>query len=311
MCLITFVTALNKEVSLNIDGNNKRIQTKARTLGELIKSEKVVLKGNENINISLNKLLKNNDNIEINSACNVVINVAGEIKNIETFADTIGELLIAEKITLGQEDVINFSKETKISPGMNIDIQRVETKYETQIASIDFETVVEKSNELTSDRKKVRQEGENGERQITTKTVLVNGNQVLSEVTEDKITKKPRKKVVLEGIRPIITASRGGEGHFGRRIAVKTTAYYALNGVGKTYTASGRKAVRDPNGYSTVAVDPTVFPFGTKMFIEGYGYAVAADKGSAIKGNIIDVFFDTYQEAVRWGARYVNASVVE
>lgn len=76
------------------------------------------------------------------------------------------------------------------------------------------------------------------------------------------------------------------------------------------FTASGSRTNRDPNGYSTIAVDPRVIPMGSKVYIEGYGYAIAADTGSAIKGNIIDVFFNTEAQALNWGRRNVTIRII-
>ena len=56
------------------------------------------------------------------------------------------------------------------------------------------------------------------------------------------------------------------------------------------FTSSSSRTNRDPNGYSTIAVEPRVIPMGSKVYVEGYEYAIAAYTGSAIKGNIIDVF---------------------
>ena len=109
-----------------------------------------------------------------------------------------------------------------------------------------------------------------------------------------------------------ITFSRGGSSITSKDIInVKATAYWAVNGVNNTYTASGKKAVRNPNGYSTIAVDPNIIPMGTKLYVEGYGYAIAADKGSGIKGNFIDVFFNTREEAINWGVKYVKVQILD
>lgn len=85
------------------------------------------------------------------------------------------------------------------------------------------------------------------------------------------------------------------------------TAYTAKTG---SLTASGRSVERNPEGISTVAVDPSVIPFGTYLYIEGYGYAVAADKGSAIKGNEVDIFFNNYDECYNWGRKTVKVTVL-
>jgi len=61
----------------------------------------------------------------------------------------------------------------------------------------------------------------------------------------------------------------------------------------------------------TVAVDPRVIPLGTELYIEGYGPAVALDTGGAIRGQIIDLYMDSYQECIEWGRRQVEVRVME
>ncbi len=65
-----------------------------------------------------------------------------------------------------------------------------------------------------------------------------------------------------------------------------------------------------PAAYGVAAVDPAVIPLGTVLYVPGYGYAVAADTGGAIKGKKVDLFFPTVEEALRWGVREVRAIVV-
>jgi len=72
------------------------------------------------------------------------------------------------------------------------------------------------------------------------------------------------------------------------------------------YTANGIKAAP-----GIVAVDPKVIPLRTKLYVEGYGPALAADVGGAIKGNRIDLFFNTVEEALRYGRRRVKVYVLE
>lgn len=79
---------------------------------------------------------------------------------------------------------------------------------------------------------------------------------------------------------------------------------------GGTVTAMGFKPVRDPNGISTVAVDPSVIPLGSKVFVSGYGYAIASDTGGAIKGNIIDLYFNSHEECMAFGRQNVTVSLI-
>ncbi|MDU5110469.1 MAG: 3D domain-containing protein [Clostridium sp.] len=87
--------------------------------------------------------------------------------------------------------------------------------------------------------------------------------------------------------------------------SMSATAY-----TGHGLTALGLKPVRDPNGLSTVAVDKNVIPLGSKVYVEGYGYAIASDTGGAIKGNKIDLYFNTLEECYSFGRRTVTVHVI-
>ncbi len=91
-----------------------------------------------------------------------------------------------------------------------------------------------------------------------------------------------------------------------KTLTMESTAYY-----GHATTASGLKPVRNPDGISTVAVDPNVIPLGSKVYVSGYGVAIAADTGGAIKGNIIDVYLNSYEECMSWGRRQVTVQILE
>ena len=91
-----------------------------------------------------------------------------------------------------------------------------------------------------------------------------------------------------------------------KTLTMESTAYY-----GHATTASGLKPVRNPDGISTVAVDPNIIPLGSKVYVSGYGVAIAADTGGAIKGNIIDVYLNSYEECMSWGRRQVTVQILE
>ena len=71
------------------------------------------------------------------------------------------------------------------------------------------------------------------------------------------------------------------------------------------YSLPGRTASGLPVGSGVVAVDPAVIPLGTRMFVPGYGEAVAADTGSAVRGAMLDLWFPTAADALRWGRQTV------
>ena len=104
---------------------------------------------------------------------------------------------------------------------------------------------------------------------------------------------------------PVIPSVSTNIGTAIKTFTMESTAYY-----GHTITAMGSKPVRNPNGISTVAVDPNVIPLGSKVYVSGYGVAIAADTGGAIKGNIIDVFLNSYEECMNWGRREVTVQLL-
>lgn len=87
--------------------------------------------------------------------------------------------------------------------------------------------------------------------------------------------------------------------------SMEATAY-----TGGQYTASGIPPVRDPYGLSTIAVDPSIIPLGSKVYIPGYGEAIAADTGGAINGHIIDLYLNSYDECIQWGRQNVDVYIL-
>ena len=90
-----------------------------------------------------------------------------------------------------------------------------------------------------------------------------------------------------------------------KTLTMEATAYS-----GHTTTAMGLRPVREPNGISTVAVDSSVIPLGSKVYVEGYGVAIASDTGGAIIGNKIDLFMNSEAECLQFGRRPVTVKIL-
>ena len=96
----------------------------------------------------------------------------------------------------------------------------------------------------------------------------------------------------------------------GRTMTVEATAYTAYCEGCSGTTVNGTNLRANPN-LKVIAVDPRVIPLGTKVWVEGYGEAVAADTGGAIKGNKIDVFIPNLTSAYEWGRRTVTIKILD
>ncbi|MEB2357960.1 LysM peptidoglycan-binding and 3D domain-containing protein [Bacillus pumilus] len=94
-----------------------------------------------------------------------------------------------------------------------------------------------------------------------------------------------------------------------KEMTVTATAYTANDGGISGITATGVNLNKNPNA-KVIAVDPNVIPLGSKVYVEGYGEAIAADTGGAIKGNKIDVHVPNKSQAKNWGVKSVKVKVL-
>jgi 3D (Asp-Asp-Asp) domain-containing protein len=92
-------------------------------------------------------------------------------------------------------------------------------------------------------------------------------------------------------------------------ITVEATAYTASCEGCSGVTSTGIDLQANPDA-KVISVDPSVIPLGSKVHVEGYGYATAADTGGAIQGNKIDVFIPDYTDAVQWGKKQVKVKLL-
>src|SRR5690625_3116277 len=129
------------------------------------------------------------------------------------------------------------------------------------------------------------------------------------EITSKKTKTATSKEVEVATPKKAETTSTEDQSE-GKTISVEATAYTAkCDGCsGVTYT--GVDLNSNPNA-KVIAVDPSVIPLGTKVYVEGYGHAVAEDIGGAIKGNRIDIHVPTKQEAYNWGRRTVEVTILD
>ena len=98
----------------------------------------------------------------------------------------------------------------------------------------------------------------------------------------------------------------GNPSRYSRSLNMSASAYSAYDDGNSNYTYGGN-LVRQ----GIVAVDPSIIPLGTRLFIPGYGHAIADDIGSAIKGNKIDLAFDSHSEAMQFGRRKVIVYILD
>jgi 3D (Asp-Asp-Asp) domain-containing protein len=174
--------------------------------------------------------------------------------------------------------------------------------YRIEDVEIPITTEYIETNQLAPGMSQVKEQGEKGiERRVIRVTYVggeLNDEQIIHKFERDA----PKKRVVIQNTQPVIRETVDvSQLNVKKTFTVEATAY--------TYTGN-RTATGVWPREGLIAVDPRVIPLGTQVYVEGYGYAVAADTGGAIKGNIIDVFFPSLQRCLDWGRRPVQIYIL-
>lgn len=139
-------------------------------------------------------------------------------------------------------------------------------------------------------------------------TNVTQEEQPSNEVAQNNESEQePEPEAVEE---PVEQQSESTSEAAGETISVTATAYTAGCEGCSGVTSTGIDLKANPNE-KVIAVDPNVIPLGTKVHVEGYGNAVAADVGGAIKGDKIDVHVPTKDEAYSWGVQTVNVTILD
>lgn len=303
---VTFIN-MRKTVTMEIDGKEETFVTYKGTVKDVLDTNGVEVNPKDKVQPALNSKVSEGDTISIKRAVSVELTVGDKQVKIDTAEDTIEEMLEVEEELKNQGiefneglDEITPALNTKITSNLKINLVKVEVKKELAKEAIDFDVVVETDANLDSGLEEVRQDGASGEKEVTYEIVYKNGEEFSRAVKSSKVVAEPVNKVVAQGTRKTFASREGQLLNYKSVIYCESTAYS-----GGGVTATGTVPVRDPNGISTIAVDPRVIPLGSLVYVEGYGRAVAADTGGAIKGNIIDVYVNSEAEAYNnWGRKY-------
>jgi len=303
-----------KQITIAVDGKEYKVTTFSSTYAEVVEKENITVGAKDKAVPGLDSKVENGSTLNITRAVKVKVAVDGKALSVESAEANVGDMLTAEGFKLADQDKVTPARDSKLQDGLEVNVVRVNTADITEVSSLDFSTVYKSDSSILTGVKKVVQEGQAGEKSTVFKVTYENGAEVSRALVSSTVTKEPVQKIVATGTAVAVasgtTASRGGDFSASKVINMKSTAYNSAE-TGSNITASGAVAVRNPSGYSTIAVDPSVIPLGTKVYVEGYGYAIAQDTGGAIKGNIIDVYFNTMTEVNAWGVKYVNVYILE
>ncbi|ENH96118.1 hypothetical protein J416_12582 [Gracilibacillus halophilus YIM-C55.5] len=305
-------------ITVTIDGNKDTYHTTAETVGEFLTEEDINVKEQDQLSHAQDTQITDGFALKMNKAFQVTIQDADDKNKSWVTGGTVNDVLEANDVTLDENDKVQPKLSEEVDAETTITVTRVEKVTDVVEEEIDYSVVSRNDDSLEKGKESVIKNGETGIKEKEYEVTLENGEEVSRELIEEEVVKESENKVVAVGTKqpqPVQMSSEqrnsdSSNGDAAKTLYMEATAYNwdcpTCDGRGKTATGYDLKA--NPNG--VVSVDPSVIPLGTKVWVEGYGYAVARDTGGHINGNRIDIHMSKSQ-AQSFGRKTVKVKVYQ
>lgn len=303
-----------RQIKISVDGEIQTLTTTEDLVSEILAKANVAVTEHDAITPAADAEVGPDNNIAIEKAFEITLLDGGEEKKVWSTSTTVADFLKQQNIQLSEFDRVEQKMDESIVPNSIIQVVRVEKVTDVVEEATNFAVETKKEDSLLKGKEKVVQQGVNGTVSRTYEVVKENGKEISRNMMSEKIIKEPTKKVVAVGTK-VMTASvsRGTNSAAapsgGKEFYVTATAYTAYCNGCSGVTATGMNLKTNPN-LKVIAVDPSVIPLGSKVWVEGYGHAVAGDTGGAIKGNKIDLFMASKSQAYDFGRKKVRVKVL-
>lgn len=291
-----------KTVSIVADGKNTNLTTFHSSPDAVLTQAGIQLGAKDEFRTSTPKV-ESGTVIEVYRAVPVTVSFPDRTEEMVSGKPTVGELADSLGYTEQNSKTVP-DRQTRITPALQISIMALSEKLVKETLTVSIPVVRQPDASLEKDEEEVVQEGTEGVKEATIRQRFENGRQVAAETVSENIITPPTPQIVRVGTRDTIQTSRGTM-RFRSIQWMEATAYTPTDGSSHGITASGIAARR-----GVVAVDPRVIPLGTRVYIPGYGFALAADTGGDIIGDRIDLCVESHSEAWTFGRQMVKVYII-
>lgn len=288
-------------------GTQTQHVTSSKTVGDFLKERGIVAAARDFVRPSADTPLVDDLVIDFSPAVPVKLVTAAGTKTVITTADDVGALLEEQNIRLDQHDVVRPSLADPLVANSVVRIARIVKWVSAQKQHIAQRTIHVIDFTLPPGQTKIVKPGAAGLTLAMVDYTQTDGN-LSKRVVARHVLRKPEARVIAEGV-----GTYAAIADFARHGLEKTSyiAATALSMIATAYTAgcagcTGFTATGYHAGHGIVAVDPRIIPLGTRLYIPGYGFAIAGDTGGAIVGHRIDLGFNSLSDAMAFGRRLVK-----
>lgn len=298
-------------ITINNCGEEQTISLAKGTVEEALNRTGITLAENQSVTPSLNTVITGDMNIYVYNSKNIKLTTNGTEMTVKAPEGKVENALNILGYEITDDDILSVDKNAQIEDDMKITLKKVTYVDEKSTKKISYKTVEKDSDDIMTGESEVSQKGVDGEKEVTKRCKYIDGKYDSTKVIDEKVTKEPVDKIVLNGTKRGTTTDTSG---------APVSYSYMVSGSGTAYTAApgALTATGVPVYEGGVAVNPAIIPYGSKLYIEAadgshvYGYATAVDTGGALMDGsaIVDLFYFNYNDCVSFGRRDVNVYVL-
>jgi 3D (Asp-Asp-Asp) domain-containing protein len=299
-------------VAFAANGSIANVSTDAPTVGDFLREEGIRLGDHDYVHPAIDVPITEGTIVEYRRGVPVNVTVGKQTAQIWSAATTVGNMLAENGIALGDYDIVVPSRNAPVPNDGKVRVTHVATWTTTVVTHVAPRTLHRVDASLAPEVSRVRVEGSHGTRVSIVRSLQI-GNHVRHVVLSSHVTRVAVARVIVDGSQAYAAYQRLREmGAFeATGFANRALQMVSMEMVATAYTAncagcSGMTAIGRRAGHGIVAVDPRFIPIGTKLYISGYGWAIAGDTGGSIRGSRIDLGFDSDAEAMAFGRREVT-----
>ncbi len=299
---------VSHSVLYTVGGKTVQFATTAATVGDFLRRRGIAPGVDDFVSPATATPLSDKMTIEYRAAVPVTVAMENRRETLLTSAPDVASLIASLNIHLGKDETVDPALSAPVPANGNVFITRVIDWERSVRKVVPVQTIHRLDFGMAAGHSRVVAKGRPGVRIEFVSFEQRDGGPVDARILRSRVVRKEHPRIIAEGATEMQAYQHFASASIARtRLAAAST----LQMIATAYTrwctgCSGITATGRPAGRGVVAVDPRVIPLGTRLYIPGYGFAIAGDTGGAIVGDRIDLGFDSQRQAVIFGRREVT-----
>lgn len=301
MLMVPFLTGFDilQQVTVRYDGQTKELRTNATKPQKVLEEAGISLAAGDGWRMEGSKRVKDGSVIEVLRGKPFYVIRGDETVEYKSYRATVGEALKDLKIPHRHGQVYPGLQEPLVA-NMQVYVLQDNEELHFSEASLDIPVKYEEDYSLNFGTESVSTEGKTGTAKVVSKRIKNSDGSHSEQELARHVLVEPETKIIRKGMAMSVYTPEGYK-RYTRKINAHASAYVATG---------NRTAIGLVPYEGIVAVDPRMIPMYTKMYIPGYGIAMAGDTGGDMVGHRVDLFFNDYHRAIQWGRRDIEIYIL-